>query len=286
MARPGERTPAILVGLGFASAIVLAAILLKRFHSRGRNREGQASSSDHTALPAECALKEDDLTKVSETAERFDEAREAVEVAAKSLAAWNAHKGLSSDEAKAKYVRLALQLGLIRPPGEAQGSAGRAGGRRLGPVHSRPTLTTEDGNIAGSKGDRFCCMVAKGNVDAVQRALAGKLIVKWSQDPSLVYATGEGGMTGFHFAADRGHADIARMLLAQGADVNLQDDCGETPLHVAIAAEQEELISMLVEAGTDTSLKNSEGKSCAELLEEEEELRHQTELQEAKEQGK
>ena len=58
--------------------------------------------------------------------------------------------------------------------------------------------------------------------------------------------------------------------LCTGAKVNLQDECGETPLHVALAAEQEELISILIEAGADTSLKNSEGNSCADLLKEEE----------------
>ncbi|CDJ57798.1 acyl-CoA-binding protein, putative [Eimeria maxima] len=59
------------------------------------------------------------------------------------------------------------------------------------------------------------------------------------------------------------------MLLACGAKVNTQDDWGETPLHAAIAAEQQELVTMLVEAGTDTSLKNNEGKSCADLMIEE-----------------
>lgn len=45
-------------------------------------------------------------------------------------AAWHGHKGLCSDVAKAKYVDLALHLGLI-PPREVKGSAAKAGGARV-----------------------------------------------------------------------------------------------------------------------------------------------------------
>lgn len=72
--------------------------------------------------------------------------------------------------------------------------------------------------------------------------------------------------TPFTRCTPRGDADCA---FGAGAKVNTQDDWGETPLHAAIAAEQQELVTMLVEAGTDTSLKNNEGKSCADLMIEE-----------------
>lgn len=293
MARPVGQTPAILVGLSFGSAIVLGALLLKRLRSWRKRREGQTLASGCKPLPSE----EDNQIPISKAAERFEEAREAVELAAKNLsndsllqlyglfkqatqgdceqkepssfsfqahskwAAWNAHKGLSSEEAKANYVKLAVHLGLIGPSSKVQGSAARAGGARLGPVYSRPTLAGNEDHSTSSRGDRFCCMIAGGNIEAVRAAV--------TEDPSVVHATGEGGMTGLHFAADRGHAEIARMLLACGAKVNTQDDWGETPLHAAIAAEQQELVTMLVEAGTDTSLKNNEGKSCADLMIEE-----------------
>lgn len=52
-----------------------------------------------------------------------------------------------------------------------------------------------------------------------------------------------------------------------GADVNRMDDCGDTPLHVAIAADQEEVVSILINAGADTAIKNEDGYSCSELLE-------------------
>lgn len=62
-------------------------------------------------------------------------------------------------------------------------------------------------------------------------------------------------------------AALSRFRTAHtGADVNHTDDCGETPLHVAIAADQAEIVSLLVGAGADTSLRNNEGYSCAELL--------------------
>ena len=54
--------------------------------------------------------------------------------------------------------------------------------------------------------------------------------------------------------------------LSSGAEVNHQDDCGETPLHVAITAEQLEVVSVLIDAGAETSLKENEWISCDDLL--------------------
>lgn len=48
-----------------------------------------------------------------------------------------------------------------------------------------------------------------------------------------VNARDDQGATPLHFAADRGHADIAGVLIAAGADVNAADEDGATPLHYA-----------------------------------------------------
>jgi len=43
-------------------------------------------------------------------------------------------------------------------------------------------------------------------------------------DPALVRATDDEGATALHHAAERGHRDVVRLLLENGATVNARDD--------------------------------------------------------------
>lgn len=273
-------TPAVIAGLAVASTLLLAFLLRKTWWSSSDRRDEQKDSG----LPKLRAGGKKGI-------ERFEEACAAVESAADGLpgasrlelyalykqaiegnceeeepsrlkavarskwAAWRAKRGVTSDEAKAAYVQLASDLGLLE---EMQENA-RDGRSGLGPVHSRPVIGDDQDSSVRSKGDQVCCFAAEGDLESIRNAL--------EDDDSLVNVTGEGRMTALHFAADRGFVDIVRLLIDRGADVNHTDDSGETPLHVAIAADQDEIVAMLIDAGADTSIKNNEGNSCAELLE-------------------
>ena len=57
-----------------------------------------------------------------------------------------------------------------------------------------------------------------------------------------------------------GHADVAAALLTAGADVNLQNPDGETPLHVAVLVAYPEVVKVLLEHDADTTLKNNKGQ--------------------------
>jgi ankyrin repeat protein len=63
-----------------------------------------------------------------------------------------------------------------------------------------------------------------------------------------------GGLTPLHVAAEFGRVDIAQMLIAAGADVNMQDDIGETPLHRAAYYGIVEIVRMLIAAGSDVNI--------------------------------
>jgi uncharacterized protein len=55
------------------------------------------------------------------------------------------------------------------------------------------------------------------------------------------------GMTILHYAVDRSLFDISSMLILQyKADVNAQDNEGETPLMLAITCEHEEMVITLL----------------------------------------
>ena len=61
-----------------------------------------------------------------------------------------------------------------------------------------------------------------------------------------------------------GNCETVRILIAQGADVNMTQAGGYTPLHQAAAAGLEELTRILLEAGADPGLCCDQGKTPAD----------------------
>ena len=61
-----------------------------------------------------------------------------------------------------------------------------------------------------------------------------------------------------------GNYEFTKMLLDHGANVNLQDHCGSTPLHCAlnaIAGDKEKIIKLLLQHGADSKIKDNYGKT-------------------------
>src|SRR5260370_10422126 len=59
--------------------------------------------------------------------------------------------------------------------------------------------------------------------------------------------------TPLHFATQKGHKDVAELLLANKADVNAKSIGGETPLHVAALNGQKELAELLLANKADVN---------------------------------
>jgi ankyrin len=57
--------------------------------------------------------------------------------------------------------------------------------------------------------------------------------------------------TALHSAAEFGREDVARILLAHGADVNARDEYGQTPLHSAAVYGNLDLVRLLLDRGAD-----------------------------------
>lgn len=97
---------------------------------------------------------------------------------------------------------------------------------------------------------------ALGRIDRVRALLA--------DDPALVRGHSHDGWTALHLAAFFGHPEVARELLARGADVNARSQSARfaksnTPLHAAAANRQTAVAELLVEQGADIDAKDGSG---------------------------
>jgi ankyrin repeat protein len=98
---------------------------------------------------------------------------------------------------------------------------------------------------------------ATGNIEAVKQHLAAGTDVNSGAFPSKKRS----GWTPLHRATQRGHKEIAELLIAKGADVNTKDDDGETPLDWAILNDETEIADLLRKQGGKTGEElKAEGK--------------------------
>jgi len=67
--------------------------------------------------------------------------------------------------------------------------------------------------------------------------------------------------TALHFAAVQGHKEIAELLIAEGADVNAQDGFRRTPLHHAAHEGHREVAKLLIAEGADVNETNGSGET-------------------------
>jgi len=64
--------------------------------------------------------------------------------------------------------------------------------------------------------------------------------------------------TALNLAANKGHADVVRKLLAAGAEVDTRDQINKTPLHNAACWGHADVVKILLAAGADKDAKESE----------------------------
>lgn len=86
----------------------------------------------------------------------------------------------------------------------------------------------------------------------------------------------ENGLGLIHWAADRGVVEIVRLLAetCPSLEVNLQDADGQTALHYACSNGHREVAEFLLGVeGVDTTIRDDDGVSAVETIDEDAELR-------------
>jgi ankyrin repeat protein len=88
----------------------------------------------------------------------------------------------------------------------------------------------------------FCSVIH----DAAKDGDLAKVQALLEENPELVSSIDSSGHTPLHWAAFRGHKDVAELLLAHGADVNAKANDLHTPLHAAAAGGHTEVAALLL----------------------------------------
>ena len=73
---------------------------------------------------------------------------------------------------------------------------------------------------------------------------------------NLINARTELGSTPLHIAATSSNPEIAKLLVARGANVNARDNNGTTPLHIAAYTGRKELVEFFLSKGADAYAKD------------------------------
>jgi mono/diheme cytochrome c family protein len=81
-----------------------------------------------------------------------------------------------------------------------------------------------------------------------------------AEDPKSAERRGPSGSTPLMYAALYGDAASVRRLLKSGANPNLPNDAGATPLMWAV--DDEEKVHLLLEGGADTNARSAEGRTA------------------------
>lgn len=164
--------------------------------------------------------------------------------------AWKALGDVTQLEAKQRYVEILTDLQPNWMSGGDEASAGQP--RGLGIAVSTPVRTEEAAAPTGADSTPLD-LVKAGRCDDLARVTSLDCDVP-----------GEDEMRLLHWAADRGHSDVVRLLLARGATVDCRDAEGQTPLHYAASCGHVEAARALLEAGADPAAGDGDGVTPAE----------------------
>jgi len=163
--------------------------------------------------------------------------------------AWQKFSHMSTSKSMQQYITLVAAYG--SDPEICEGDASPQDLQSIGASQSRPKVIEVP--------DSLYTDAVENKIDAVREAL--------QKDDRLANKPDETGLTLLHYACDREHLELAKMLIEDfGADVNCQDEIGNTGLHSAAYLDSKPLIELLISHNGDINLANHDGETPQQIL--------------------
>jgi hypothetical protein len=100
--------------------------------------------------------------------------------------------------------------------------------------------------------------------DAVKSGDLEKVKTLLKTNPDLVFSKGQGGWTPLHYAAKSGNKDVVEFLLEHKAEVNAEDNYGQTPLFLA-RNRNPDIAALLRQHGGEEKVLTPEEKSWSQV---------------------
>ncbi|ESQ54482.1 hypothetical protein EUTSA_v10025574mg [Eutrema salsugineum] len=176
--------------------------------------------------------------------------------------AWQKLGAMPPEEAMEKYIEIVTQLyptwldGGVRAGSRGGDDAASNSGGTMGPVFS--SLVYEEESENELKIDAIHAFAREGEIENLLKSIESGIPVN---------AKDSEGRTPLHWAIDRGHFNIAKVLVDNKADVNAKDNEGQTPLHYAVVCDRESIAEFLVKQKANTASKDNDGNSPLDLCE-------------------
>ncbi|KAL6291690.1 hypothetical protein ACE6H2_009200 [Prunus campanulata] len=177
--------------------------------------------------------------------------------------AWQKLGAMPPEDAMEKYIDIVTELYPTWAAGLTVKSRGRDGNAPgtdsngpMGPVFS--TYVYEEESENDSKMDAIHAFAREGEVDNLLKCIESGVSVDLKDSE---------GRTPLHWAVDRGHLNMAELLVSKNANVNAKDNDGQTALHYAVMCDREGVAEYLVKQNADTSAKDNDGSSPCDLCE-------------------
>jgi ankyrin repeat protein len=118
----------------------------------------------------------------------------------------------------------------------------------------------ERGSIAKMLGLKCAEIVGACELGQIDRVVA-----MLDADPTAMHLRVYDGQSLLHRAAYYDRPEVARLLLARGADVNATSNRGVTPLHMAVREEYMRMVDLLIANGADVNMADDDGRSVLHI---------------------
>jgi acyl-CoA-binding protein len=181
--------------------------------------------------------------------------------------AWSKNGTMSKEDAGKAYVSLVDRLApgwrdVSSSPSSSATTKKKKKKVSQGMGLSVSTLMIHDEENKDEREDDVFVFCSKGETEKVLELVR-------SGEANVNQKDEEMGMTLLHWACDRGHLSLVKSLLSLGANVNVQDSDGTTPLGTAVLCEYQEVALLLLRSGANPDIKDDTGECPRESFNDE-----------------